>query len=201
MQQLPEPLKAVVDQLAQLPGLGPKSALRAALELLKWPQPRATALGQSILDLREKLFFCDRCASLSDSNPCSICTDPGRSDEQLMVVAEWDSLITLEEGGFYKGRYLVLGGLLAPLENVNPQQLEIARLRERLKEGQVRELILALGTTLEAEATATYLKDMVERDFPLVQVSRLAQGIPLGAEVKFIDRETLRQSLQYRQKL
>ncbi|SKA72815.1 recombination mediator RecR [Desulfobaculum bizertense] len=201
MQQLPEPLKAVVDQLAQLPGLGPKSALRAALELLKWPQPRATALGQSILDLREKLFFCDRCASLSDSNPCSICTDPGRSDEQLMVVAEWDSLITLEEGGFYKGRYLVLGGLLAPLENVNPQQLEIARLRERLKEGQVRELILALGTTLEAEATATYLKDMVERDFPQVQVSRLAQGIPLGAEVKFIDRETLRQSLQYRQKL
>jgi len=201
VQQLPEPLKAVVDQLAQLPGLGPKSALRAALELLKWPQPRATALGQSILDLREKLFFCDRCASLSDSNPCSICTDPGRSDEQLMVVAEWDSLITLEEGGFYKGRYLVLGGLLAPLENVNPQQLEIARLRERLKEGQVRELILALGTTLEAEATATYLKDMVERDFPQVQVSRLAQGIPLGAEVKFIDRETLRQSLQYRQKL
>ncbi|NJB66964.1 recombination protein RecR [Desulfobaculum xiamenense] len=201
MQQLPEPLKAVVDQLAQLPGLGPKSALRAALAILKWPMPRAAAMGQSILDLREKLFFCEKCASLSDCNPCRICSDPARSDDQLMVVAEWDSLITIEDGGFYRGRYLVLGGLLAPLDNVGSQQLEIGRFRQRLAEGRVSEVILALGTTLDAEATATFIRDMVERQYPGVRVSRLAQGIPLGSEVKYIDRETLRQSLEYRQKL
>lgn len=198
-EQLPEALRTVVDQLAKLPGLGPKSALRAALELLKWPKPKARALGQSILDLREKLFFCERCASLSDCNPCCICADPGRDDSQLMVVAEWDSLLTIEEGGFYKGKFMVLGGLLEPLANVSSSNLEMDRLTRRLEEGRVIEIILALGTTLEAEATASFIKDLVRRRFSDVKVSRLAQGIPLGSEVKFIDRETLRQSLQYRQ--
>lgn len=197
--KLPEPLKAVVDQLSKLPGLGPKSALRAALELLKWPRPRAEALGRSILELREKLFFCERCASLSDCNPCCICADPSRDDSQLMVVGEWDSLLALEEGGFYRGKYLVLGGLLEPLANIDSASLEIERLTRRLEEGKVVEVILALGTTMEAEATASLIKDLASRRFPGVKVSRLAQGIPLGSEVKFVDRETLRQSLQYRQ--
>ncbi len=201
MQQLPEPLRAVVDQLSKLPGLGPKSALRAALELLKWPMPKAQGLGKSILELREKLFFCERCASLSDCNPCCVCADPARDDSQLMVVAEWDSLLAIEDGGFYRGKYLVLGGLLAPLENVTSQQLEVGRLRARLAEGKVTELILALGTTLDAESTASFVRDLAARDFPGVRVSRLAQGIPLGSEVKFVDRETLRQSLKYRQDL
>ena len=197
--KLPEPLRAVVDQLATLPGLGPKSALRAALEMLKWPRPRAEALGRSILDLREKLFFCERCASLSDCSPCHICADPARDDSQIMVVSEWDSLLTIEEGGFYRGKYLVLGGLLEPLANIDSTSLEIERLTSRLEEGKVVEVILALGTTLEAEATASLIKDLAKRRYPGVRVSRLAQGIPLGAEVKFVDRETLRQSLQYRQ--
>lgn len=201
VQQLPEPLKAVVDQLAQLPGLGPKSALRAALAILKWPKPRAVALGQSVLDLREKLCFCEKCASLTDCNPCCVCSDPARSDDQLMVVAEWDSLIAIEDGGFFKGKYLVLGGLLAPLDNVDSSNLEIGRLRKRLDEGNISEVVLALGTTLEAEATATFIKDIVEKNYTGVSVTRLAQGIPLGAEVKYIDRETLRQSLEFRQKL
>lgn len=200
-EQLPESLRQVVDQLAKLPGLGPKSALRAALELLKWPLPRAQSLGQSILELRERLFLCERCASLSDCDPCCICTDPERDQAQLMVVAEWDSLLAIEEGGFYKGLYLVLGGLLEPLNNVSPAVLEVDRLKRRLAEGQVTELILALGTTLEAETTASYIKDFVERSHPGVNVSRLAQGIPLGSEVKYVDRETLRQSLEHRQKL
>ncbi|WP_461210518.1 recombination mediator RecR [Desulfocurvus sp. DL9XJH121] len=197
--RLPEPLRAVVDQLSKLPGLGPKSALRAALELLKWPRPRAEALGRSILELREKLCVCDRCASLSDCSPCCICSDPERDDSQLMVVAEWDSLLTLEEGGFYRGKYLVLGGLLEPLANVDSASLETDRLIRRLDEGKVVEVILALGATLEAEATASLIKGLVARRYPGVRVSRLAQGIPLGAEVKYVDRETLRQSLQYRQ--
>jgi len=201
MQRLPAPLKEAVDQLARLPGLGPKSALRAALAVLKWPRARADALGASILALRENLCFCSQCAGLSDADPCAICGDAGRDDSELMLVAEWDSLIALEEGGFFKGKYLVLGGLIAPLDNVEAQHLEFERLRRRLEGGLVRELILALGTTMEAEATASYVKDLVERHAPDVAVTRLAQGIPLGAEVKYMDRETLKQSLAYRQKL
>ncbi len=199
MQQLPEPLQAVVDQLSRLPGLGPKSALRAALAILKFPKPQAEALGRAVLDLRERLFFCEKCASLSDCNPCCICANPERSDDQIMVVAEWDSLIALEEGGFYKGKYLVLGGLIAPLDNVTSQNLEINRLVARLNEGNVEEIILALGTTLDAEATASFIKDLVNKRYPDVRVSRLAQGIPLGSEVKYVDRDTLRQSLDFRQ--
>jgi recombination protein RecR len=199
--RLPAPLREVVDRLGRLPGLGPKSALRAALELLRWPREQAEGLGRSILDLRSTLCFCSRCASLTDADPCPICADPGRSEELLMVVSEWDSLLALEEGGFFHGKYLVLGGLLAPLDNVTPERLEFDRLRRRLAEGQVRELVLALGATLEAEATSTFLRDLAQRTCPGLAVTRLAQGIPLGAEVKYMDRETLKQSLVHRQKL
>lgn len=198
---LPAPLRELVERLAGLPGLGPKSALRIALTILKWPRERADALGRSILELREKLCFCERCLSLAEKSPCPLCGDPGREQDQLCLVGEWDSLLAMEEGGFYRGQYMVLGGLLAPLDGVDAAQLEFAHLRKRLAEGDVKELILALGTTLEAEATASYVKNMLEREFPGVGLTRLAQGIPLGAEVKYVDRETLRQSLLWRQKL
>ncbi|MGE4298723.1 MAG: recombination mediator RecR [Desulfovibrionaceae bacterium] len=199
--ELPEPLKALVEQLAGLPGLGPKSALRMALTLLKWPEARTRQLGQAVYELRDKLCLCDRCGSLADADPCPICADPRRSPDLLCLVSEWDSLLALEQGGFYKGTYMILGGLLSPLDGVAPEALELDRLRRRLAEGAVREIILALGTTLEAENTASYVKNLVEREYPGIKVSRLAQGIPLGSEVKYIDRETLRQSLLYRQEL
>lgn len=201
MQRIPAPLKAVVEQLARLPGFGPKSAMRAAMALLKWPESEARRLGQSIFELRDHLRLCSRCGSLSDTDPCPICTDPTRNASMLCLVAEWDSLLTLEEGNFYKGHYLILGGLLAPLDNRPAEFLEMDRLMDRLDEGGVTELILALGATAEAEATADYVRQTVSKRYPGIVISRLAQGIPLGAEVKFMDRETLRQSLQFRQQL
>ncbi len=199
--RLPLPLKDVVERLAGLPGLGPKSALRAALAILKWPDDRARGLGQAIFDLRDRLHVCGRCASLAESDPCPICADPARTGDLLCVVSEWDSLLVLEEAGFYKGRYLVLGGLLAPLDGLTEAHLELGRLRARLREGESRVGGLARAGTLPAEATASFLKNLVEREFPGVVVSRLAQGIPLGAEVKYMDKETLRQSLAHRQRL
>lgn len=201
MQRLPEPLKALVDQLARLPGMGPKSALRAAMILLKWPEAEVRRLGNNIYELRDRLHLCGRCGALSDTDPCSVCSDPERVRDTLCLVAEWDSMLTLEEGNFYKGQYLILGGLLAPLDHSPAESLEMNRLLARLGEGETRELILALGATAEAEATASYVREAVQRRFPNVRVTRLAQGIPLGAEVKFMDRETLRQSLRYRQDL
>ncbi|GFK95861.1 Recombination protein RecR [Fundidesulfovibrio magnetotacticus] len=199
MKALPKPLADLVAELSSLPGLGPKSALRAALTLLKWPKARTQGLGRAIHDLRENLFLCSGCAGLAESDPCPICADPARHAEQLCLVSEWDSLLSLEETGLYKGRYLILGGLLSPLDGVDPGSLEFDRFQARLSEGAVQEVILALGSTLEAEATASFVKNLVERSHPGVRLTRLAQGIPLGAEVKYVDRETLKQSMIHRQ--
>ncbi len=201
MNRLPESLQSLVRQLSRLPGLGPKSALRAAMTLLKWPEEQTRGLGRAIHDLRDRLHLCSRCGALTESDPCSVCTSPDRNDEQLCVVSEWDSMLTLEEGALFKGRYFILGGLLAPLENITPDTLELNRLLARLDEGRITEVILALGATVEAETTAVHVRERIARAFPGIRVTRLAQGIPMGAEVKFMDRETLRQSFLYRQAL
>ena len=201
MQRLPEPLQAVVEQFARLPGLGPKSALRCAMALLKWPVSETLRMGRAIHDLRDSLHLCRECGALSDEDICSVCKDPARSQDMLCLVADWDSMLTMEEGAFYPGRYLILGGLLAPLENVHPEALELDRLEARLSRGEVKEVILALGATVEAENTASFIRTRIGSRFPEVKVTRLAQGIPLGSEVKYMDRETLRQSLRYRQDL
>lgn len=199
--RIPEPLKALVEQLARLPGLGPKSAMRVAMTLLKWPEAETRRLGRGIHDLRDNLHLCSRCGGLSSTDPCAVCADAGRSRDVLCLVTEWDSMLTLDEGGFYRGQYMILGGLLAPLERTDSQSLDLDRLVNRLAEGEVQELILALGATLEAENTASFIRRLVRKQFPQIRLSRLAQGIPLGAEIKYMDKETLRQSLQYRQDL
>ena len=196
---LPEPLKALVEQLSGLPGLGPKSAMRMAIAMLKWPEARTRQLGAAIGTLRDSLALCGRCGAISSAEICPICADPDRDQTTLCIVPEWDSLLALEAGGFYSGCYFVLGGLLAPMQK--DSQPEFTRLYERLAEGGIAEVILALGSTLEAENTATFIKQELARKFPAVRVSRLAQGLPLGAEVKYMDRETLRQSMQHRQQL
>ena len=201
MSQIPEPLRELVEQFSRLPGLGPKSAMRVAMTLLKWPEAETRRLGRNVHDLRDKLHLCSRCGGLSASDPCAVCGDASRQRDMLCLVSEWDSMLTLEEGGFYHGQYMILGGLLAPLEKMDAESLDLERLVRRLEEGEVRELVLALGATLEAENTSSFIKSLLQRRFPQVTVSRLAQGIPLGAEVKYMDRETLRQSLQYRQTL
>lgn len=199
--RLPDALKSLVDQLGRLPGLGPKSALRVAMALLKWPEGETRKLGQDIYALRDALRLCSRCGGLCSSDPCPICSDQSRDRASLCLVAEWDSLVALEEGCFYNGQYFVLGGLLDPLQKRDSQSLEIDKLLKRLDEGEIKELVLALGATLEGENTASWLKKIVKNRCPAIRITRLAQGIPLGAEVKHMDKETLRQSLRFRQEI
>jgi recombination protein RecR len=199
--KLPGPLRDVVERLRALPGIGPKSALRIGLTILEMPRERAEALGTGILHLRERLCLCSECASLAEMDPCPICADPARDSGRLCLVPDWDSLLALEEMGLYRGRYLVLGGLLSPLDGMEPAGLRFDLLRRRLAEGDVAEVILALGATVDAESTASYVQTLVEREFPDVDLSRLAQGIPIGGEVKYMDKETLKQSLAHRQAL
>ncbi|CAM2056642.1 Recombination protein RecR [Desulfovibrionales bacterium] len=201
MAALPAPLEAVVVRLGELPGIGPKSALRIALALLKWPEARTRGLGEAILRLRKELFICSRCNGLADAEPCRLCDDPSRSRDILCLVADWDSLLALDRGGFYRGQYIILGGHFTPIDGTNSQSLKVERLRSRLAEGEVQELVLGLGATLEAEHTASYLRNLTAQEFPKIKVTRLAQGIPLGAEIRYMDRETLRQSLTHRQKI
>ena len=198
---LPAPLEEVVRMLSGLPGMGPKSALRTAMTLLDWPEDRTRNLGTSIATLRDKLHLCRRCGGLSSTEICPLCADPARDSTQLCLVADWDSQLSLERGGFYNGHYLILGGLLNPLERPGSEKLDLSRLMARLKEGQIEEIIFALGATLDAENTVSYIQTAVQASFPDVRITRLAQGIPLGSEVKHMDAETLRQSLQYRQQL
>lgn len=196
---LPGPLNVLIEQFIKLPGFGQKAALRATMQLLKWPEEETRRFGHNITSLRDNLHLCSRCGSISTDDPCKICTDPNRAKDILCIVSEWDSLLTLEQGNFYQGQYLILGGLLAPMEKKPDHAMEIEKLKTRLAEGQIKEVIFALGSTVEAENTASFLQQMIKTKFPYIQTSRLAQGIPLGAEVKYMDKATLYQSLKYRQ--
>ncbi len=198
MSNIPESLQVIIDHFAHLPGVGRKSAMRMAMVLLKWNESEVKRMGQNILELREKLHLCSECNALSDVNPCLICSNPERSNTMLCVVGDWDSMLTIEEGAFYKGKYVILNGLLGMNDS---SSIEIDRLFRILDKNAVNELVLALGATAEAEATASYIREQVSRYYPQIEITRLAQGIPLGAEVKFMDKETLKQSLTYRQKL
>ncbi|MCR4666627.1 MAG: recombination mediator RecR [Desulfovibrio sp.] len=198
---VPEALATLVKQLGALPGLGPKSAMRVAMTLLAWPEQKTRALGSSISTLRDRLGLCCRCLGLSEEKVCPVCADPARDRHMLCIVPDWDSMLTLDNGGFYRGQYFVLGGLLSPLDHVDPSSLHTSELLSRLREGEITELVLALGATGNAETTTSWLLDICRREVPGLAVSRLAQGMPLGSEVKFMDQETLRQSLAYRQKL
>ena len=170
--QIPEPLRALVEQLARLPGLGPKSAMRVAMTLLKWSEAETRRLGKGIHDLRDNLHLCSRCGGLSATDPCDICKDENRSRDTLCLVNEWDSMLTLDEGGFYHGQYMILGGLLAPLANMDSDSLDLDRLISRLEEGEIHELILALGATIDAENTASFIRNLVHKRFPHIRVSR-----------------------------
>lgn len=199
MEKLPRSLELVVQQFSNLPGIGPKSALRLALTLLKWPEPKVKALGEAIIDLKQSLHLCSFCGCLSDEDPCPLCQDPARDSGQLCVVANWDGLLAMEAMGLYKGKYYVLGALLDPLDGVTNRELDLERFKKRLSGTGIKELILALGTLRESEATESLLKDLVKEQFPGVKVTRLAQGIPVGSDLKYVDPETLKQSLYFRQ--
>ena len=199
MQRIPEPLKNLVDQLARLPGLGPKSAMRAAMTLLKWPEAETRRLGKGIHDLRDNLHLCSRCGGLSATDPCDICKDENRSRDTLCLVNEWDSMLTLDEGGFYHGQYMILGGLLAPLAGVGAEQLTVKELLARLKDDTVKEVIMAMNPTVEGEATAMYLAKLIK---PLgIRVTRLASGLPVGASLEYADETTLYRALSGRGEL
>jgi recombination protein RecR len=192
----PAALRRVIQAIGKWPGVGEKTAARMALHLLRVPQAEVLELAQALLELKEKIQLCPRCYAFADQELCPICADPARRPGQLLVVAEPGDLLAIEKVGWYQGSYHVLGGLITPLEGVAPDDLRIRELLARTRAEAVQEVILALNPSLEGETTTAYLVMELK---PLgVKVTRIAYGLPMGGEIKYADRQTLKESLSHR---
>lgn len=192
----PAALRRVIQAIGKWPGVGEKTAARMALHLLRVPRAEVLELAQALLELKEKIQLCRRCYAFADQELCPICADPARRPGQLLVVAEPGDLLAIEKVGWYQGSYHVLGGLITPLEGVAPDDLRIWELLARIQAEAVQEVILALNPSLEGETTTAYLAMELK---PLgIKVTRIAYGLPMGGEIKYADRQTLKESLSHR---
>lgn len=189
-------LERLVELLGKLPGLGPRSARRAALHLLKKRDVLMRPLGEATLAAADKVKTCQVCGNLDVTDPCGICTDAARDGAVLCVVAEVGDLWALERSGAFGGRYHVLGGLLNALDGIRPDDLRIGALVNRVQGGGIKEVVLALSATVEGQTTAHYIADLLA-DLD-VTVTRLAQGVPVGGELDHLDDGTLLTALRSR---
>jgi recombination protein RecR len=189
-------IEALISLLAKVPGLGPRSARRAALQLLKKKDALMLPLAAALSEAAEKVRACSNCGALDTIDPCALCANPERDDGLLCVVAEVADVWALERAGAFKGRYHVLGGVLSALDGVRPEDLRIPKLIARASEDGVREVILALAATVDGQTTAHYL---AERLAPLgLTISRLSHGVPVGGELDLLDDGTLFAALHSR---
>ena len=189
-------IERLVQLLARLPGLGPRSARRAALHLIKNRDELLGPLSEAMRIAHERIVTCSTCGNIDTSDPCTICRDPRRDPGLLVIVETVADLWALERAGLLSARYHVLGGVLSPLDGVGPDDLNIAGLLDRLREGNVREAILAVNATVDGQTTAHYIADLVS---PLgVKTTRLAHGVPVGGELDYLDEGTLAAALERR---
>jgi recombination protein RecR len=189
-------IDTLTQALARLPGLGPRSARRAVLHLLKKREAALGPLLRALNAVNEKLAICSTCGNVDTSDPCQICSDPRRDARMLCVVEEVADLWALDRTRLFPGRFHVLGGRLAALEGVRPEDLTIDQLVSRIERGGIDEVVLAMNATLEGQTTAHYIAERIER-FP-VRVTQLAHGLPVGGELDYLDEGTLAQALRAR---
>lgn len=191
-------VERLIGLLAKLPGLGPRSARRAALRMLQQPEARMLPLASALSEAAQAVRPCGRCGNLDSRDPCSLCADPARDRSIVCVVEGVGDLWALERAGVHRGLYHVLGGTLSPLAGTGPEDLNVAPLLARAGEGGVAEVILALGATVDGATTAHWLTDMLRRVAPEVNVTRLAQGVPIGGALDVLDDGTLAAALRAR---
>jgi len=190
------PLARLIEELQKLPGIGPKSAQRLAFHILRSQEEDCRSLADAIVAVRTQMRFCSRCFNFTDAELCRICADPRRDNSTLCVVGEPSDVIALERAGVYNGVYHVLQGLLAPLEGIGPEDIRIGELIERIKDGGITEVILATSPTPEGEATAQYTQDVLQESG--VKVTRIGRGIPIGADLDYVDQISIAHALEGR---
>lgn len=193
------PLHDLIEQLRKFPGVGLKSAQRMAFYLLGLPSEEAAELVRAIVEVKNRIFYCSVCNNITDVDPCLLCTDPRRSDEQLCVVEEPFNVASIEKTGIFSGRYHVLLGSLSPIKGIGPDELRLEKLVSRLRSGKYREVIIATNPTVEGEATASLICQVL-REMP-VKITRLAMGLPVGADLDFADQLTIKKALEGRTEL
>ena len=186
-------LENAVNQIAQLPGIGKRTALRLALHLLKLPKENTSHLTKALNDLREQINFCTSCHNLSDVPLCEICSNPARDDSLLCVVEDIRDVIAIENTGQFRGYYHVLGGIISPIDGVGPKDLNLDSLEQKVKQGKLKEIIFALSATMEADTTNFYIYKILA---PYeIKTSAIARGIPVGDELEYTDEVTLGRSI------
>lgn len=196
MQALPHSLIELKAALNRMPGVGPRSAERMALYLVQSPDEVCSQLIESIRRAAASVKSCESCGALTESQPCLICSDPQRQQDLICIVVKGTDILSLEKSGAYKGLYHVLGGQLSPLNGVGPEDLKIHALEERLHELEVKEIILALGSNVEGDATSYYLAERLNQEGR--RITKIAQGLPAGSDLDFADDLTIYRALQGR---
>lgn len=192
------PLERLIEAFRKLPGIGAKSAQRLAFHVLRASREEAQALASALLEVKETIRLCSICFNITDTDPCLVCSDDGRDRGQVCVVEEPHNLVAIEKSGF-RGLYHVLHGSIAPLRGIGPDDLKIAPLLERLRDGTVKEVILATNPNVEGEATAVYLSRLLK---PLgVRATRIALGLPVGSELEYADEVTVGKAMEGRREL
>jgi len=194
-----EPMARLIAELKKLPGIGSKNAQRLAFHILRSAGEDAGALAAAIRDVKEKLLLCSRCNNITDVDPCVYCSSPTRNQRLVCVVEEPTNIAAIERTRHFNGVYHVLHGSLSPLHGVGPEQLRTANLMTRVQAGEVDELIIATNPTVEGEATAVHLSQLVKR--PGVKVTRIAMGIPVGSDIEYADEVTMLKAMEGRREL
>lgn len=204
MSVLPKSVEKVIENFERLPGIGPKSAARMAYFFLRAPKDRSVNLAKALVEMKKNTVTCKSCFNISDGDPCDICEDSRRDAKKICVVEEPLDVVAIEKSGVYDGKYFVLGGVISPAEGIGPEALRMKELRSRIKEGPDDdiEVIIATNPSLEGEATAAYITDMLGAlNDVSIKVSRLAMGLPTGADLEYADRLTLKRALEGRTKI
>jgi recombination protein RecR len=192
----PPALEKLVQELSKLPSIGRKTARRLAFHLLSGDREKMESLANSLVEAKNKLINCSRCHGLSENEICNICANPGRDSSSICVVERPSDILPFENSGVYKGLYFVLGGALSPLDGIKPETLHIPDLMERIKQENIKELILALGSSPEAESTSLYIDRLLASSH--CNRTRLARGIPVGSDLEFIDDITMLRAFEER---
>lgn len=196
---LPQPVQKLINELARLPGIGPKSAARLTFYLLRAGEDQALDLAQALQDLKQRTRFCSVCFNITEEDPCVICQDAGRDPHILCVVEEPLDVVAIERSRAFNGRYHVLHGAISPVEGVGPEDLRISELVSRVEQGQFREIVLATNPTLEGESTSLYLQRRLARGG--LRLTRLARGLPVGGDLEYTDEITLGRAMEGRQEM
>jgi recombination protein RecR len=194
-------IQALMNELARLPGIGMRSAERIAFHLLKQKPEEAMKLADAIRDVKTRIRYCSVCYNLTEQDPCTICSSPGRDQGLVCVVEQPKDLLALESTGLYNGVYHVLLGRIAPLEESHPSDLTIDALVKRLESGQIREVIMGTNPTVDGDGTALYIQNLIASRFPQIQVTRLARGLPAGSNIEYANKNILADAISGRQKM